>query len=128
MTLITFDFVLEDVLCVHQVGVIIFFQPFSFSMTLVTILPRNFAISEDCVAVAFVAGKSIIEDQGMIITGRHLAHEGFLCVAVAAIIDLRIVFAFFKVTDKTGALRDSDMLSLHDLGVTTCALELFSPF
>jgi len=45
-----------------------------------------------------------------------------------ATIDLGIMLAFFKVADKTGTFSDIDVFSLHDLRMTTCALELFPSF
>jgi hypothetical protein len=47
---------------------------------------------------------------------------------MVAVIDLRVMFTFFEVTDETGTLCDCNVFSLHDLGVTACALELFPSF
>ena len=45
-----------------------------------------------------------------------------------AVIDPGVMIAFFEMADKTGAFRDRDVFSLHDLGMTARALELFSSF
>jgi hypothetical protein len=113
---------------VHQIGVFVFFQSFPFTVTLVAILSRDFAISENGVAVTFIARKSVIEDQCVVVARRLRADEDFLCVTVVTVIDLRIVVAFFEMTDKTRALCDSDVFPLHDLRVTACALEFFPSF
>jgi hypothetical protein len=47
-------------------------------------------------------------------------------VAVGAGGDLRIEFAFFKVTDKTGAFGDGNMLALNDLGMAAGASQFFA--
>jgi len=49
-------------------------------------------------------------------------------VAVAAVIDLGVMLTFFEMTDETGALGDSDVITLNDLRVTACALKLFPSF
>ncbi len=128
MTLVAFDFVLENMHRVHEVCVLIFIEPLLFPVAFVTVLPWDFPISKNGVAVAFVTREAIVKNQGVVITRRLGAHKGFLCVAVVAVIDLRIMLAFFEMTDETGALGDSDVFSLHDLRVTASALELFPSF
>jgi hypothetical protein len=96
-------------------------------MAFVTVLTRDFAIPENGVAVAFIARKPVIENQSVVIPGRKRPHQSFFCVAVAAVIDLGIMFAFFEMTDETAALRDRDVFTLHDLRVTARALKPFSP-
>jgi hypothetical protein len=109
----------------HEVCVFIFIQSFLFPVAFVTVLPRDFAISKNGVAVAFVTRETIVKDQGVVITRRLGAHESLFCVTVVAVIDLGKMLAFFEVTDETRALRDCDVFPLHNLGMTACALELF---
>jgi len=66
MTLVAFDLVLIDMFCMHQISVVILFQPFPFPVALVTIFSWDFSITKDCVAVAFVTGESVIENKGMV--------------------------------------------------------------
>jgi hypothetical protein len=110
----------------HEVCVVVFIQSFLFSVTFVTILTRDFAITENGVAVAFITGKPVIEDQSVVISGGKGSHKVFFRVTVAAVIDLGIVLAFFEMTDETGTFRDRDVFTLYDLRVTTGALEFFS--
>jgi hypothetical protein len=112
----------------HEVCVLIFIEPLLFPVAFVAVFPWDFPISKNGVAVAFVTREAIVKDQRVIITRRLWANEGFLRVAVVATIDLRIMLAFFEMTDETGALSDGDVFSLHDLRVTACALKLFSSF
>jgi hypothetical protein len=68
MALVAFDFVFKNMLCMHEVCVIIFFQSLPFSVAFVTILSRDLTIPKNGIAVALVTGKAIFEDQGVIIT------------------------------------------------------------
>jgi hypothetical protein len=115
MALVAIDFVLVDMFCVHEVGVIVFFQSFLFPVAFVAVLPRDFTITEYRVAMTFIASKSVVKDQCMIITGRLGAYEGFFGMTVIAAVDLGIILAFLEVTDKTGTFRDIDVFALDDL-------------
>jgi len=70
VTLIALDLVIVNVGRMHEVCVLILIQSFPFSMAFETILARDFAVANNGVAVALVTRKSIIEDQGMVITRR----------------------------------------------------------
>ncbi len=48
-------------------------------------------------------------------------------MAVCAFADLRIMLAFFEVTDKTGAVGYGDVFSLDDLRMTAGAAKLLAP-
>jgi hypothetical protein len=128
VALIAFDFILINMLRMHEICILIFIQSLLFSVTFVTVLPWDFPVPENGVAVTFVTRKSVIEDQSVVITRRLGANKGFLRMAVVTVIDLGIMLAFFKMTNKTRTLRDCDMFSLHDLRMTARALELFSSF
>jgi hypothetical protein len=45
---------------------------------------------------------------------------------MCAFADFGIMLAFFEMADKTGAVGDSYVLSLNDLGMAACAAELFA--
>jgi hypothetical protein len=128
VTLIALDFVFVNMHRVHEVCVPIFIESFSFSVAFVAVFSRDFTVSQNGVAVALVTREAIIEDQGVVIARGFGAHKSVLRVTVVAVIDLRIMLAFFEMTDETGALSDRDVFSLNDLRVTACALELFSSF
>jgi hypothetical protein len=128
MALVAFDFILINMFRMHEVCILIFIESFQFPVAFVTVLPWDFTISENGVAVALVTRKSVIEDQGVVVTRGLGAHESFLRMTVVAVFDLGIMLAFFEMTDKTGALRYRDMFPLHDLRVAACALELFPSF
>jgi hypothetical protein len=128
MALIAFDLILVNMLGMHEVCVLIFVQSLPFSVAFVAVFPGDFAISDNGIAVAFVTGKSIGENQGVIVTRGLGTNEGFLRMTVTAVIDLGILIAFFEMTDKTGTLRDRYMFALNDLRMTARALELFSSF
>jgi hypothetical protein len=128
MALIAFYFILENMFGVHEICVFVFFQSFPLTVALVTILSRDLPVSENGVAVTLLTRKPIVENKGVVVARGLGAYEAFLCVTVAAVIDLRIMLAFLEVTDKAGTLRDRDVLSLNDLGVAAGALKFFSSF
>jgi len=128
MTLVAFYFVFINMRGVHQVSVLKFLQSLPFSVAFETILPWNFPVPDNGVVMAFIATEPIIEDHGVVESGRWWPNENFLRMTVVAVIDPGIMFAFFKMTDETGTLSDGDVLSLNDLGMTACALELFTSF
>jgi hypothetical protein len=128
MALVAFDFVVVDMFRMHEICVVILIQSFSFPVAFVTIFPWDFTVSENGVAVAFVTREAFVKDQAVVIPGRLGAHKGFLCVAVAAGIDLGIMLTFFEMTDETGTLGNSDVFTLNDLGMAACALKLFPSF
>jgi hypothetical protein len=128
MALVAFDFILINMFRMHEVCIFIFIESFLFPMTFITILPWDFAISKNGVAVALIAGKSIVEYQCVIITRGKWAYEDFFRMTVAAVIDLGIMLAFFEMTYEARAFRDGDVFTLDDLGMAACALELFPSF
>ena len=128
VTLITLDLVFVNMHRMHEVCVLIFIEPLLFPVAFVAVFPWDFPISKNGVAVAFVTREAIVKNQGVVITRRLGPHKGFLCVAVVAVIDLGIMFAFFEMTDETGALGDRDVFPLDDLGMAACALKLFPSF
>jgi hypothetical protein len=68
MTLIAFDFMGSDMLNMHEVCVIVFFQPISFPVAFVTVFSGNFSISDYGLAVAFVTFKAIVKYKRMIVS------------------------------------------------------------
>jgi len=122
MALVAFDLVFIDMFCVHQISVFILFEPFCFPVALVTVFLRNFSISYDSVAVAFITGETVIENERVIESSGLIVYQSFFCVAMRTIIYLGIMLTLLKMADKTCAFSDSDMLSLDDLRVTACTL------
>jgi hypothetical protein len=113
---------------VHEICVLIFIEPLLFPVAFVTVLPWDFPISKNGVAVAFVTREAIVKYQDVVIARRLGPHKGFLRVTMITVIDLGIMLTFFEMTDETGTLGDCDVFSLNDLRVTACALKLFSSF
>jgi hypothetical protein len=85
----------------HEICIVVLFQSVSFPVAFVTVLPWNFPISKNSVAVAFVTRKAIVKDQDVVITRRLGAHKDFLCVTMVTVIDLGIMLAFFEMTNET---------------------------
>ncbi len=48
-------------------------------------------------------------------------------MTVGALTDFGIMFAFLEMADKTGAVRDCNVLSLNDLGMAASAPKLLAP-
>jgi hypothetical protein len=128
VALIAFDFTLVDMLGMHQICVVEFFKPVLLPVAFVTVFPGDFTVPENGVAVTFVARKTVIEHHCMVIPWRLSSDQGFFCMTMIAVIDLRVMFAFLEMADEAGTLGDGDVFSLNDLGMTACALKLFSSF
>jgi hypothetical protein len=128
MALVALDFIFKDVFCMHQLGVFVLFQPFSFPMALITVFFGDFSISQDSVAVTFVTGESFIEDKSMVEPRPFTVDKSAFGVAMRTIIYLRIILTFLKVTDETTAFGNSDMFSLDDLRMTAGTLKALPPF
>jgi hypothetical protein len=54
MTLVAFDFILINMLCMHEVCILVFVESLSLPMALVTILAGNLPIAQNGIVVAFV--------------------------------------------------------------------------
>ena len=128
VALIALDFILVDMLGMHQIRVVEFFKSVLLPMAFVTVFPGDFTVPENGVAVAFVARKTFVEHHRVVIPWRLFSGQGIFGMTMIAVIDLGIVFAFFEMADEAGALSDGDVFSLDDLGMTACALKLFSSF
>jgi hypothetical protein len=101
VTLIALDLVFVNMHRMHEICIVVLFQSVSFPVAFVTVLPWNFPISKNSVAVAFVTRKAIVKDQDVVITRRLGAHKDFLCVTMVTVIDLGIMLAFFEMTNET---------------------------
>jgi hypothetical protein len=66
VTQVAFDFIFEDVLCMHQIGVFVLFQPLSFPVAFITVFSWNFSISYNRIAVAFVTGELFFENKRVV--------------------------------------------------------------
>jgi hypothetical protein len=67
MTLVAFDLVLGDMGGVHEVRVIVLLETFLLGMALVAVFPGYRAVSYNHVAVALIAGVSVVEHRGVIV-------------------------------------------------------------
>jgi hypothetical protein len=113
---------------VHEIRIVILLQSFPFPVALVTVFPGDFSISNDSIAVTFVASEIIFKNKGVVESCGFAIDESFFCVAMGAIIYLWIVCTLLEMTDETGALGHRNVFSLDYLGVTACALKAFAPF
>lgn len=128
MALVAFNFVRIDMGRMHEVSIVVFFQPVSFPVTFVTIFPGDIPVSDDGVTVALVAFESFFKNKGMVVSGSVFRSKIFLAVAVGALADIRIVLTLLEMTDKASAVGHSYVLALDNLGMAARAAEEFSPF
>jgi hypothetical protein len=96
-------------------------------VALETIFPGDFSISYDSIAVAFVTGEAIIENERVVESRLFIVDKSVFGMAVGTLINLGIVFTLFKVTDETGTFSDRYVFSLDDLRVAARTLKEFSP-
>jgi len=94
----------------------------------VTVLAGHISIAHDGVAVALIAGVTVVENERVVVSRRLLGDKFFPVVAVSAVVDLGVMFAFFEMTDKAAAFGHRDVFSLDNLRVAARALEIFSSF
>jgi hypothetical protein len=128
VTLVALDFVHEDMGRMHQVSIAVLFEPVSLPVALVAVLPGDCSIAHDDIAVTFVTCKLLFKYQRVVIPGDLFTNQVFFSMAVSAFGNTGIKFALFEMTYETGAFRDSDVLTLNNLRMTACALELLSAF
>jgi hypothetical protein len=96
-------------------------------VALETIFPGDFSISYDSIAVAFVTGEAIIENERVVESRLFIVDKSVFGMAMGTLINLGIVFTLFKVTDETGTFSDRYVFSLDDLRVAARTLKEFSP-
>jgi hypothetical protein len=128
VALVALNLILVYMFCVHEIRIVILLQSFPFPMALITVFPGDFSISNDCIAVTFVASEISIENKGVVESCGFAIDQSFFCVAMGAIVNLGIVCTYLEMADETGAFGNGNVLSLDYLGVTACALKAFSPF
>jgi hypothetical protein len=112
----------------HEVCIFVFIESISFPMTFVAVFSRNLTITEDGVAVTFVASETAVVNKGVIKSGSLFRNQFFFMMTMITFSYIRIMITFLKVTDKTGAFGNSNMLPLNNLGMTARAPELLPSF
>jgi len=128
VALIAFYLMGSNMSGMHEVCIIVFIEPVCFPMAFITIFTGDCAVADDSLAVAFVAFKTIVKNKRMIISGSFFGDQFFFMMAVVTFAYIRIMIAFFKVTDKAGAFCNGDMLSLNNLRMTARTAELLPSF
>jgi hypothetical protein len=128
VTLVALNFIIGNVLFMHEVGIVVFIEAFLLHMAFVAVFSGDDSISHDGVAVTFAARVSVIEYKRMVIPGCFCGDEFLSMMAVGAVVDLRIKLALLKMADEACAFGDRDMLPLNDLRMTACALKFFPSF
>ncbi len=66
MTLITFDFVGGNMRIMQEISIFVFIESVRFPVAFITVFSRDFSISDDGVAVTFIALKTICKHNRMI--------------------------------------------------------------
>jgi hypothetical protein len=112
----------------HEVCIVVLVQPVFFEMAFIAVFPGNDAVAHDDLAVALVTVKPVAEDRSVIVPGGLFGNKLVFFMAVAAVADLRVMFAFFKMADEATAFGDRDVLTLDDLRMAARAAEFLSPF
>ncbi|MDH5385320.1 MAG: hypothetical protein OEY18_11485 [Candidatus Aminicenantes bacterium] len=128
MALITFYFAFMNMPGMHEICIIIFLKSLLFPVAFVTVLPGDFTISNNGIAVAFVTGETVIKHQGVVITKRSFPNQCLFSVTVVTVVDLRIMLTLLEMTNKARTFGNGDVFSLDNLGMAACALKLFSSF
>lgn len=128
VALITFYFVFINMSGMQEICIIISLKSLLFPVAFVTVLPGDFTISNNGIAVAFVTGETVIKHQGVVITRRSFPNQHLFSVTVVTVVDLWIVLTLLEMTNKARTFGDGDVFSLDNLGMTACALKPFSSF
>ncbi len=117
MAAVTLDFVLGDVLVVHQVGVVKLVKPLTLPVAGITTLARHRAVADHHLAMTFEAVNLIFHDMDMIVFRRFFlaGTGGRRLVTDSAPGEVFPVFIELKMAKDTARFGDRHMFALHDL-------------